>query len=141
MIPVPEAQPFAVHPHVTLLAPFRSRALLDDPALHTELKDVLRLGRRRFDFALVEVRSSRSGIDYLAPEPAEPFRVTHARARAELPDFPPYGGLFDDVIPHLTLDEDAHPVAPPDPGPRVGRALVHSHDSTWDVVATFDLGG
>ena len=31
VIPVPEAQPYAAHPHITLLAPFRPRPRLDDP--------------------------------------------------------------------------------------------------------------
>ncbi len=44
-------------------------------------------------------------VVYLAPRPAEPFtRLTGAIA-ARYPDFPPYGGAFDVVIPHLTVVE------------------------------------
>lgn len=39
------------------------------------------------------------------PEPEALFReLTHAVV-ARFPDFPPYGGAFDDVVPHLTVGE------------------------------------
>jgi hypothetical protein len=28
---------------------------------------------------------------------------------AAFPDYPPYGGAYDDVIPHLTIGDDAEP--------------------------------
>jgi hypothetical protein len=138
VIPVPVAQPYAVHPHVTLLAPFGSRTRVEDPALHTELRGFFG-AVAPFDFALVEVRKFPAGFFYLAPEPAWRFRdLTNALA-ARYPDFPPYEGQFTDVIPHLTLDEDAHP----EPLPIRARAsvaqLVHSHAGEWNVVAEFAL--
>ena len=140
VIPVPEAQPYAAHPHITLLAPFRPRALLDDPALRTELATFFG-SVAPMSFALVEVRRFPVGIDYLAPEPAEPFRAATLALAREFPDCPPYGGLFDDVIPHLTIDDGRAPV----PVPIAARAsvahLVHSHDTTFDVVAAFEFGG
>ena len=46
-------------------------------------------------------------VVYLAPEPSEPFdRLTEA-IDARFPDFPPYAGAFDGVIPHLTITESA----------------------------------
>ena len=138
VIPVPEAQPFAVHPHVTLLAPFGSRARVDDPALHTELQGFFG-SVPAFDFALVEVRKFPAGFFYLAPEPAGRFRdLTHALA-ARYPDFPPYEGQFTDVIPHLTLDEDAHPEPLPIRAHASVAHLVHSHEGAWNVVAQFAL--
>jgi hypothetical protein len=42
---------------------------------------------------------------YLAPEPAEPFlRLTKAVCE-RWPRFPPYGGEFDEDLPHLTVIE------------------------------------
>jgi len=140
VIPVPEAQPYAAHPHITLLAPFRPRARLDDPALRTELKTFFG-AVAPMSFALVEVRRFPVGIDYLAPEPAEPFRVATMALAREFPDCPPYGGLFDDVIPHLTLDDGRAPVPLPIEVRASVAHLVHSHDSMWDVVAVFELGG
>ena len=142
VIPVPEAQPYAAHPHVTLLAPFRPRPRLDEPDLRTDLQDLLRV-RRPADFALVQTRRFPVGIYYLAPEPAEPFRAMTLALAREFPDTPPYEGQFADVIPHLTIDETIDP--PSVPLPIAVRAsvaqLVYSHDSSWEVVATFDLGG
>ena len=78
----PRPSAYAAHPHITLLAPFRPRALLDDPALRTDLKTFFG-AVAPMSFALVEVRRFPVGIDYLAPEPAEPFRVvTLALARS-----------------------------------------------------------
>lgn len=42
-------------------------------------------------------------VAYLEPEPAAPFRELTAAVFARWPDHPPYEGIFDDVIPHLTV--------------------------------------
>jgi 2'-5' RNA ligase len=47
------------------------------------------------------------GVVYLAPEPSAPFTRLTAAVGARYPDFPPYGGAFDEVIPHLTVAESA----------------------------------
>ena len=45
------------------------------------------------------------GLVWVEPEPATPFvRLTEAVV-ARWPEWPPYGGLFDEVIPHLTVVE------------------------------------
>jgi hypothetical protein len=41
----------------------------------------------------------------LEPSNAEAFRSITERIQHEFPDFRPYGGVFDDVIPHVTLSE------------------------------------
>ena len=46
---------------------------------------------------------SDGGTVYLAPSPAAPFRqLTHELFR-RFPEHPPYGGAFDDVVPHLSV--------------------------------------
>ena len=139
MIPVPEAQPFAVHPHVTLLAPFGSRARVDDPALHSELHGFFG-SVPAFDFALVEVRKfpRRVLLPRTRTRGAVP-RPHRTRVAARYPDFPPYEGQFTNVIPHLTLDEDAHPEPLPIHAHASVAHLVHSHEGAWNVVATFPL--
>jgi hypothetical protein len=138
VIPVPEAQPFAVHPHVTLLAPFGSRARVDDPRLHTDLLAFFG-AVAAFDFALVEVRKFPAGFFYLAPEPAGRFRDLTDALAARYPEFPPYEGQFTDVIPHLTLDEDAHPEPLPIRAHASAAQLVHSNADVWTVVRNFPL--
>ena len=55
------------------------------------------------------VRPGRAlpGVVYLAPEPAGPVLRLTAAVVAQFPDYPPYEGAFDVVIPHLTLVESA----------------------------------
>ncbi len=40
---------------------------------------------------------------YLPPEPAAPFRQLIERVAAAFPESPPYGGIYHDVVPHLTV--------------------------------------
>jgi len=88
--------------HVTLLFPFVLAAEIDD-ALIAELHTLL--GRTKaFAFELRQLRRFPSVL-YLAPEPPEPFvRMTEALV-ATFPDYPPYGGVFDPIVPHVTVAE------------------------------------
>ena len=47
-----------------------------------------------------------SELVYLAPNPAEPFKQLTKVLAAAFPDWPPYGGAFDDVVPHLSIGEE-----------------------------------
>jgi 2'-5' RNA ligase len=42
---------------------------------------------------------------YLAPEPSEPFLALTGAISAEWPEHPPYEGVHETVIPHLTVAE------------------------------------
>ena len=44
-----------------------------------------------------------------SPEPAEPFIALTEAIAARWPDYPPYDGAFDEVIPHLTIVESRGP--------------------------------
>lgn len=87
--------------HITLLAPFFSLDRIDDALVHRLTRffsDVTPFG-----YALTEVCAFPSGIAYLAPEPAASFRRLTAELHHEFPEFPPYGGAFDEIVPHLTV--------------------------------------
>jgi 2'-5' RNA ligase len=124
-------------PHVTVLYPSP-----DDVA---SIAEVL----APFDqFDVVFPRLDRfPGTLWLAPEPAEPFVALTEAMAARFPDWPPYGGLFTSVIPHLTvaqerLDDVAALVAPLLPlQSRVESVVLyrHAHGEHWDELATFDL--
>ena len=43
------------------------------------------------------------GVLYLDPEPASGFQRLTAAIVERWPDAPPYGGAFEEVIPHLTV--------------------------------------
>lgn len=94
--------------HVTLLGPFAPREEITDGVL-TELARFF-ADVTPFSFSLTGVSRFPSGTVYLSPSPAAPFRqLTHQLAR-RFPEYPPYGGAFDDVLPHLSIpvlpDED-----------------------------------
>lgn len=92
--------------HVTVVYPFIGLRRVDE-RLRRDLQETF--GELpAFDVRLTAVRRF-PGVLYLAPEPAEPFvRLTEAAVR-RWPDHPPYGGRFEQVVPHLTLAEGPAP--------------------------------
>ena len=82
--------------HVTLLGPFG------------ELADEARAffaGRAPFEFLLTRV-AAWPEVVYLVPEPEDELQACMAALFARFPQWPPYRGRHDDVIPHATLGED-----------------------------------
>lgn len=91
----------AMWPHVTLLVPFVPAEQIDEE-VESRLAEVL--GRYEpFGYALTRPRRFPDGVLYLAPEPAEPF-VDLIQALIEaFPDYPPYDGAHDMIVPHATV--------------------------------------
>ena len=138
--------------HLTVLYPFHPPAALAPPV-------AARLARLfaehpPFDYALTELRRF-PGVLYLAPEPEAPFRALTRHVAAEFPEYPPYGGRFDDVVPHLTLAEPADPqrldeIAQDFQAVCGGKlplrlraeavVLLENIDGLWRARATFPLG-
>jgi len=117
ILPVPEAETVVGHlrslhdaqagygipAHITLLYPFA-----DPSSVGTAIGALHRLFTLipAFEFSLVEVRRFPATA-YLHPEPSAPFvRLTEMLVR-QWPEFPPYGGSFSTVIPHLTVADHA----------------------------------
>jgi 2'-5' RNA ligase len=101
-VPDDDADPVA---HVTLLGPFADLADLT-PGVLAELRRIF-ADETPFSFRLTGVSAFPSGVVYLAPSPAAPFRQLTLELSRHFPEHPPYGGAFDDVVPHLTV-----PLAP-----------------------------
>jgi hypothetical protein len=108
IVPVPaaggllqkSAREAGLPPHITLLYPFLNARAIDDEtesALASLLQEFL-----SFDFALAEM-GRFPGVVYLAPEPATPFVALTQALAGRWPDHQPYGGAFQEVIPHLTV--------------------------------------
>jgi 2'-5' RNA ligase len=97
--------PLEVHAHVTLLGPFVDLAETSE-RLYEDLA-ALFAAVRPFDVTYAEVRTFPDGTTYVAPEPEEPFRALTEALVARYPDHPPYGGAYDDVVPHLTIGSAA----------------------------------
>jgi len=90
-------------PHVTLLYPFVDDADLTDA-------DVGRLHGILAAFGPFDVTLARFArfdaeppVLYLEPEPVQLFLAMIAALAGAFPAFPPFGGVHETVIPHLTL--------------------------------------
>jgi 2'-5' RNA ligase len=135
-------------PHVTLLFPFMPVSGLK-PGVRRELAEIAAMVEP------FEVRFARAGrfpgAVYLAPEPSAPFAVLTAAIAARFPDYPPYEGAFDEVIPHLTLVES--PTAPLDEFARsverylpftrhvaAMEVLIEDVDARWQSLWRIHLG-
>ena len=85
--------------HVTLVYPFVENERID-AALLAHVASALE-GVAAFDFVLA--RAGRfAATAYLAPEPAPPFIALIERLVGAFPAFPPFGGQFAAIVPHIT---------------------------------------
>jgi len=138
-----------VDAHVTVLYPFVPAAEVD--AALTARLDALFGAVAAFDFVLSRTGWFGDDVLWLAPEPDAPFRELTGRAVGAFPGQVPYGGRFDEVVPHLTIGHDASPerlrAAAATTEPRLpvsarARAvtlLSEGADGRWAPVATFAL--
>lgn len=105
--------------HVTILYPFLPAGRLV-PGVRAELAGIAAV-LDPFDVRFDRV-GRFAGVVYIAPDPAVPFtRLTEAVV-ARYPDYPPYGGAFDVVVPHLTVSESED--APLDEVEAIARAAL-----------------
>jgi len=123
--------------HVTLLVPSPG-----DAAAVAEV-----LGRfEAFDVSFPRLERF-PGLVWLAPEPAEPFVAMTEAMVERFPEYPPYGGIHDRIVPHLTvaktqLDETAALVEPILPLRSRSESIAlyeHVEAAHWREVETFVL--
>jgi 2'-5' RNA ligase len=88
-----------IPPHVTLLHPFVPAEEVDDCL--DRLGELFAVAPT-FQVTFRELRRWPS-MAYLAPEPSEPFSRLTAAIFDRWPDYPPYEGIHEEVIPHLTV--------------------------------------
>jgi 2'-5' RNA ligase len=92
-------------PHITLLYPFVDTSQYA-ARLGGHVEDVLRRADVmpiRFALASTAYFHGDPSTLYLAPEPAAPFTALTDALAHEFPAHPPYGGIHEEVIPHLTV--------------------------------------
>ncbi len=131
--------------HVTVMYPFlpaRSVRQAEEQWLAE-----LAAGIGPFDFALTHL-DTFPGVHYLAPEPAAPFVAITEAIQRRWPSCQPYGGVYDSVIPHVTVAFGDDP--PADPAdlervlPIVTRAselwLLDETPGAWRTWRRFPLG-
>jgi hypothetical protein len=135
---VPEARAITPSAHITILAPFGK----DHDPTPGELADVEEFFADEvpFDFRLTEVCTFPDGTRYLAPDPAGRFsRLTHALHQL-FPEYPPYEGRFDIVVPHLTIPDDAVVEGLPFHAHAREATLFHFEDGVFTELASFPFG-
>lgn len=114
LVLVPEAEPYVydlrrrydpsaslgMPAHITLTVPFIPPERIGE----SDLKSLAEYFHKSvsFDFVLREVRRFPQTA-YLFPSPSEPFIGLIEGVTARFPEYPPYGGAFSEVIPHLTI--------------------------------------
>jgi 2'-5' RNA ligase len=109
--------------HVTLLYPFAPRDELTD-ALLEEVRSLFAT-QPPFEFTLTRV-AAWSDVIYAVPEPDTALRACMRALVERFPQWPPYGGIHPEVVPHATLGEEVDPAAVyPDIARRVAPHLPH----------------
>jgi 2'-5' RNA ligase len=103
-----------VPPHVTLLYPFMPPELVDDEARRRITQIVA--AEPAFPFSLTRV-GRWPDVVYLPPEPDKPFRRLIEALAAAFREYPPYGGVHAEVVPHVTIAQD----------PRAGYLAAAEH--------------
>ena len=154
VVEVPEAQaiydawvdqweaPRGAPAHVTLLVPFAP-----EEELRGELQ-ALFAAAEPFSFRLERVERFPDGTAWLAPEPSEPFVALTEALVERWPDYPPYGGIHEEIVPHLTLAQGGPELLDrilPPAEPIRSRAeevllLELGEDGVWRRRRTFRLG-
>jgi hypothetical protein len=102
--------PFGVPAHVTIVFPYVPIDLLTETDLLTlaaifagETAFVVGFSR----FGRFPGRPGDPETLWLAPEPSDPFRRLTVALTERWSRAPPYGGIFDDITPQLTVTETA----------------------------------
>jgi 2'-5' RNA ligase len=97
------AASWGVGAHVSVLYPFVLPGDVDEEVLRRLKAAVSRVGA--FECMFGRCSWFDDDVLWLAPEPSRPFRELTAAVWSEFPEHPPYEGVFDDVVPHLTVGE------------------------------------
>jgi 2'-5' RNA ligase len=87
--------------HITVLYPFMAPRLIGPH----ELAKLAQLfaAVSRFRFELVRTDWFGDEVLWLAPGDAAPFRSMTDLVYEAFPSFPPFGGQYEEVVPHLTI--------------------------------------
>jgi 2'-5' RNA ligase len=163
IVPVPEAErvvkelrarydpaaPAGVPAHVTVLYPFIVPEALSGSIL-AEVEMIF-TGVAPFPFNLSGIARFRQVV-YLAPDPADGFSRLTAAIATRWPEAPPYGGIHNEVVPHLTIantsdaraaEEIQRIIEPALPVACTARQawLMVGREGGWSLQRRFRFGG
>jgi 2'-5' RNA ligase len=135
--------------HITVLFPFAAPERLDDAAFATVGRLVA--AAASFEFQLTRTAWFGDTTLWLAPDPAAPFRQLTELLSGAFPAYPPYGGQFAEVVPHLTIgdqgeqqqlldaERDVQQHLPIGASARAVSLMVERPDRRWERLAAFGL--
>lgn len=162
---VPEAERFIAHyrqrfdpsarrnvpAHVTILYPFLPLDQIDEE-VRQQLRDIASTVPA-FHFRLRDIRRFPLSLN-LAPDPDAPFAALTSAVYRAFPDYPPFAGKFDVVVPHITIahgdeallceiDVELRIALPPAgvPARCEEMVLIENSSGRWETLETFALGG
>jgi 2'-5' RNA ligase len=118
VVPVPDAEPVVsawrerfdgsaaqgMPAHITALYPFLPEERLTGAVLEQLREMCAAVAALQVAFRSV---GRFPGVLYLEPEPAAELRELTGAIAERWPEAPPYGGMFDKVVPHLTVAQGA----------------------------------
>jgi len=161
---VPEAERYIAHyrqrfdpsarrnvpAHFTILYPFMAPALVDDEVIAS----IARIAGSVPCFNYRLARTERFPVAlYLAPDPEEPFQTLMDRIFRAYPDYPPFEGKFETVVPHVTVAHGDEPllceievelrIAMPGAGVQARCSelvLIENSSGRWEQMHVFALG-
>lgn len=136
--------------HVTILYPFIPPGQVDADVLD-RLRDIAR-AVPCFDYRLAKLKRFPVAL-YLDPEPGDSYAgLTDAVFRA-FPDYPPFEGKFETVVPHVTVAHGDEPllceievelrIALPAAGVSARcheLVLIENSSGRWEPMHAFPLG-
>ena len=123
--------------HITILFPFADPTVVNEPAI-AELVAAFPV----FDFVLDRLDRFADGPVWLHPEPSAPFSALIDAVWRRFPDYPPYEGAHDDVIPHLTISDVPVEIDVEVPIRATAREVTlieEAADGRWSVRRVFPL--
>jgi hypothetical protein len=135
---VPEARAIIPSAHITILAPFGT----DHRPTSDELADVEQYfaDQTTFAYELTQICTFPDGLRYLSPEPAARFsRMSHGLHQL-FPEYAPYEGKFDLVVPHLTIPDDAPVGSLPIQAHAREATLLRHENGIFTEIASFPFG-
>ena len=136
--------------HVTILYPFMAPTLVDVEVL-ARLRRVAN-SIPRFNYRMARIERFPVAL-FLAPEPDAPFSALIAGVFREFPDYPPFEGKFDTIVPHVTVAHGDEPllceievelrIALPGAGVPARceeLVLIENSSGRWEQMDVFPLG-
>ena len=89
--------------HLTVLYPFVHPANVNGDTLARVVEAAAKVNSFEAEFGDFSWFADR--VAWLAPLNPDPFKNLIRRMAEAFPECPPYGGEFDDVVPHVTIGE------------------------------------